>query len=166
MFDFWKFYKGLLNRRNYFDNYWDQFPSGQLLRFKAETLQLLRENSRNRDAKGLANTIAVICNDGADKDYTEILLALLDEKWHTSEEDIITALELIKDPKSIDKLYQVAENVPEYDDMRAVAKKCIWAISSIGTPEAIQKLKMLEHSADPIIRENAIFQLEHILKNN
>lgn len=166
MFDFWKFYKGLLDRTDYFDNYWDQFPEGQNFQFKEETLSLLKENVSNKDKKGLANTLAVIYGDGADSDYTDILLQLLDEKWHISEEDIISVLELIKDPKSVDKIYEVALDVPDYDDMRAIAKKCIWVLSAINTPEAVQKLKLLTEVDDPIIKENAIFELEQVLKKN
>jgi hypothetical protein len=166
MFDFWKFYKGLLNRTSYFDNYWEQFPKVSRLQFKEETLSLLKDNVVNKNDKGLANTLAVICNDGADSDYTDILLQLLDEKWHISEEDIISVLELIKDPKSVNKLFEVALDVPDYDDMRAIAKKCMWALSAINTPEAIQKLKLLEKVDDPIIKENATFQLEQVLKEN
>jgi hypothetical protein len=166
MFDFWKFYNGLLNRTDYFDNYWDQFPEGERLQFKEETLSLLKENVANKNERGLANTLSVICNDGADGDYTDILLQLLDETWHVSEEDIVSVLELIKDPKSVDKLYEVALDVPDYDDMRAVAKKCIWALSAINTPEAVQKLKLLEKFDDPIIKENAAFELKQVLKKN
>jgi hypothetical protein len=166
MFDFWKFYKGLFNRTDYFDNYWEQFPDGNCLQFKEQTLSLLKDNATNNDDKGLANTLAVLFYDGADTDYTDILLQLLDEKWHTSEEDIISMLELIKDPKSVDKLYKVALDVPDYDDMRAIAKKCIWALSAINTPEAVQKLKLLENVDDPIIKENAAFELEQLLKKN
>lgn len=164
MFDFNKFYQGLLNRTDYFNNYWEQFPSGRLMRYKKETLSLLKENIKSKDEKGLSCTLAVIYNDGADEDYTEILLQLLDEKWHTSEEDIVGVLELIKDPKSVDQLYEVAINVPDYDDMRALAKKCMWSLSAINTPEAIQKLKLLQSCNDPIIEENATFQLEQVIK--
>lgn len=164
MFDFWKFYRGLLNRTDYFDDYWEQFPKGRLLRFKKETLSLLKENVTNKDEKGLAATVAVLYWDGADRDYTSILLQLLDEKWHKSEEDIISVLEIIRDPGSVDKLFEAALNVPDYDDMRAIAKKCMWALSAINTPESIQKLKLLEKVDDPIIKENATFQLEQVLK--
>lgn len=162
MLDFWKFYLGLSSRSDHFDDYWERFPTGHLFQFKRETLFLLRENVSNRDPIGLANTLAVICRDGADSDYTEILLNLLDETWHISEEDIVEVLELIKDPKSIEKLYEVAVNIPDYDEMRALAKKCMWALSAINTPEAIHKLKLLQNSVDPIIKENASFQLEHL----
>ena len=166
MFNFWKFYSGLLNRTDYFDDYWEQFPEGKRLQFKEETLSLLKDNAANKNSKGLANTLAVIYNDGADFDYTDILMRLLDEKWHTSEEDIICVLEIIKDPKSVNKLYEVALNIPEYDDMRAIAKKCMWALSAINTPEAVKKLKLLKNVDDIIIKENATFQLEEVLKKN
>lgn len=165
-FDFWKFYNKLLTRTDYFDNYWDQFPEGGLLQFKEQTLALLKENVKEKDAKKLDATISVICRDGADEDYTDILLRLLDENWHTSEEDIVSVLEIIKDPKSVEKLYSVAINVPDYDEMRALAKKCMWALGAIKTPAAIQKLKLLQNSDDAIISENATFQLEHVVNRN
>ncbi|MFV0328206.1 MAG: HEAT repeat domain-containing protein [Dysgonomonas sp.] len=165
MFDFWEFYKELSVRTSYFDNYWDQFPQGRLLRFKKETLSLLRDVVEKKDAVKLSNIIAIIFNDGADKDYTDILLPLLGEKWHTSEEDIVEVLELIKDPKSVDKLYETAINIPDYDDMRSLAKKCMWALSAIKTPEAIEKLKLLQTIDDQIIKENAVFQLANLSKS-
>lgn len=166
MFDFWRFYNGLAHRRDYFDNYWKKFPKGRLLRFKKETLSLLKNNFSNKDAEGLSYTLAVIYDDGADSDYTDTLLLLLDEKWHISEEDIVSVLELIKDPKSIDKLYDVAINVPDYDEMRALAKKCMWALKAINTPEAIEKLRLLQNTDDQIISENATFHLERLVNKN
>ena len=166
MFDFWKFYNGLLNRKNLFDNYWNQFPEGRHLSFKKETLALLNKSIQSRDTIGLSNTLAVIYRDGADADYTEILLSLLDQDWHTSEEDVVGILEQIKDPKSINKLYEVAIKIPDYDDMRALAKKCIWALSAINTSESIEKLKLLQMFDDPIVRENATFQLDDNFNEN
>lgn len=163
MFDFNKFYRGLLKRTNYFDNYWEQFPKGKLNRYKSETLSLLKENIKNKDEKGLSCTLAIIYNDGADEDYTDILLTLLDEKWHMQEEDIVGILELIKDPKSINKLYDLIVDIPDYDDMRALAKKCMWALSAINTVESREKLFLLKESHDSIIKENAIFQLKNII---
>jgi HEAT repeat protein len=164
MFDFWKFYQGLFSRTDFLDDYWDQFPEGRLLRFKKETLSLLKATLSEKKEDRLANIIDIIYSDGADSDYTDTLIALLDEHWHIDHENIVSILELIKDPKSIDKLYEAAVNVPEYDDMRALAKKCIRALSTINTPEAVEKLKVLCNSNDSIIKENAMFVLGHLLK--
>ncbi len=165
MFDFWRFYNGLFKRSDYFDNYWDQFAEGQFM-FKEQTLPLLKESAKEKNPEKLEATISVISRDGADEDCTDILLQLLDEHWHISEEDIVSVLEIIKDPRSVERLYTVAINVPDYDEMRALAKKCMWALSAINTPEAIAKLKLLQNSDDMIIKENATFQLEHVVKRH
>jgi len=165
IFDFNKFYQGLLTRdeyTDYGDNYWDQFPEGRLLRFKAETLSLLKENLENEDKNGLASTLSIIYCDGADQDYTDTLLSLSEEDWHLDIELIVEIIELTKDPKAINKLFELAVNVPDYDEMRALAKKCMYALSAINTPESIEKLMILKESDDPIIKENAEMQLEYL----
>lgn len=164
MFDFSKFYQGLLNRTDYFNNYWDQFPIGRKKRYKTEVLSLLRENVKNKDEKGLSCTLSVAFFDGADRDYTGILLSLLEEEWHTLEEDIVEVLGLTKDPMCIKKLYELAINVPDYDDGRAMAKKCILALGAINTAESKEKLSLLKESDDPIIKQAAIDQLEYNAK--
>lgn len=161
MKDFNKFYKKLLEGKIYFD----KFPQRRLLRYKNETLRLLKENIINKDARGLSCTLAVLFYDGADTDYTDILLSLLDQKWHILEEDIVEVLELIRDPKSVDKLYQEIINIPDYDDMRALAKKAIRALGAIGTNEAIDKLEQLLNVNDDIIKEAAFEQISFINKD-
>lgn len=166
MFDFWKFYSGLLNRNNFFDDYWEQFPSDEDFLFKTETLSLLKGDFASQNKRGLHNTLSVIYVDGADNDYTDILLNLLDEKWHDSEEDIVSILELIKDPKSINKLFELALDIPDYDEMRGLSKKCIYALSAINTPEAIQKLEILAKHDDDIIKENANYEIKRLAKKD
>lgn len=166
-FDFDKFYAGLLIRSDdcWDDNYWDQFPERRTLRFKDKSLPLLKKNIEDRNVKGLESILAIISCDGADGDYTDILLSLLDENWHFSEENIVSVLYDIKDPRSIDKLYELAINVPDYDDMRALAKKCMWTLRAINTPASIEKLKLLNALDDEIIKENAAFHLSNLSKS-
>lgn len=84
---------------------------------------------------------------------------LEDETWHTKIEDIISLLEDIKDPKSIELLYKTAINVPDYDEMRSVAKKCLWALLAINTPEAMEKIYLLKRCDDVYIRDGAAMVL-------
>lgn len=163
MFDFDKFYKGLLERTDYSSNYWAKFPKHQF-QFKSKTLHLLKENAENKDDKALDSILAIIFYDGADKEYTAMLLQLLDADWHIRIEDIVSVLEVVKDPASIDKLYEVAVNVPDYDEMRSLAKKCIAALGAINTPASIEKLVLLKHSDDALISENAASELEYSAK--
>lgn len=164
MFDYSRFYNGLFNRIDLFDNYWDKFPKGQQKLYKTENLNLLKRNIEERDAVGLSHIIAIIIHDGADSDFTHLLLPLLNESWHTAVEDIISVLEIIKDPNSVNDLYIRTINVPEYDDMRAIAKKCMWALFEINTTESKDKLILLSKIDDEIISENADFHLKNFDK--
>lgn len=167
MIDFVDFYNGLLRGEEFTNkNYWEKFPKGRLLQFKEQTLYLLQENIRNKDENGLGATLTLLEVDGADKDYTVYLIKALNEDWHMEYEGIVEVLEIIKDPNSVDQLYDTAVNVPDYDEMCALAKKCMWALSAINTPEAVEKLRLLAKADDPIIKENAIFQLEKVLKTS
>lgn len=163
MFDFWKFYRGLFHRKSHFDNYWDNFPQDRAFRFKSITLDLLRKSIDERDAKALSYNLSIIWRDGADRDFTDLLLHLLSQSWHQSEEDIVEILGIIRDPKSVEKLYEIAVNVPDYDEMRALAKKCIWSLWEIRTEDAIEKLVKLSKSDDIIIKENAENRLKGLI---
>ncbi|MCT4685776.1 hypothetical protein [Vallitalea sp.] len=123
---------------------------------KDEILKLLNDNLRSKDDIGLSHTITVLYLDGADSDFTHILLQLLECDWHILHEDIVDVLELIKDPISVDKLYNLALNVPEDDECCSLGKKCIWALSAINTEDSRRKIKLLCNSQEPIIRETAI----------
>jgi hypothetical protein len=164
MFDFSTFYKGLFHRTDYFDGYLDKYPEGREKKNKEQIINLLNENLRLKDSGGLAHTLTVAYLDGVDEDYTDLLLYLLKQDWHQLQEDVIDILEMTKDPKSIDTLYKFAINIPDYDDGRSIAKKCIWALGSINTPEAIEKLTLLKSFDDPIIKKAAIMELEHKTK--
>lgn len=134
--------------------YWKQYPVGQLL-FKENILSLLKECIAEQNAEELTYILIMAFKDGVDKDYTDILMRLLEENWHTEQENIVSLLEDAMDPKSIEILYETAVNVPDYDEMRALAKKCIWALWAIKTPEANEKLKLLQRNNDEIIRDTA-----------
>jgi len=163
MFDFWKFYNGLFNRSDIiFDGYWDKFPVFGSLKYKTETLSLLKQNIKNKNVEGLIHTLAVIYADGADKDYTNDLLFLLEENWHLLTENIIEILEIIKDPNTVNKVYEIAINIPDYDEMRAIAIKCMRVLTAVNSRESINKLKLLAKFNDKIISEYAILDLEKI----
>ncbi|CDG95454.1 conserved hypothetical protein [Xenorhabdus bovienii str. puntauvense] len=98
-------------------------------------------------------------------EYTciHILNILILMQWHNSHEDLARLLQRYKDPSSVDALYQVSNFELEYldfDDSYALAVKCIWGLGDIGTPEALEKLKILSTSDNEIIKENAINQLK------
>lgn len=109
---------------------------------------------------GLIECLIILAwQDGLNQEYTQVLCELLAEDWHESAEDIAMMLEEIRDPLSVESLYERALKIPEYDDGRSLAKKCIWALKAINTEQAMEKLILLTHSADHIISEAAANQL-------
>ena len=129
--------------------------------------ELIREMSITRNSKDvqlLEYLLTMASHDGVNKSYTQILCDLLKDDWHDSYEDIVMVLEEIKDPNSINCLYEAAINIPDYDDGRSLAKKCIWALGAINTEEANNKLEALKEFNDPIISEVAGMQLAHAKK--
>jgi hypothetical protein len=117
--------------------------------------------AREQQAAGLLEVVlAIASEDGVDQRFTPLLLPLLAETWHHSTEDIVMLLEEIRDPASVNLLHRTALAIPDYDDGRSLAKKCIWTLGAINTAEARAKLALLQQVTDPIIREAATTELQ------
>lgn len=96
--------------------------------------------------------------------FTVKLCELLNYTWHTKHEDIAMLLENIAAPDTVDCLYKVVElkfDYLDYDDTYQFARKCVKALSRIGTEEAIDKLKMLTLSKTKEIAAYAIKELRY-----
>ena len=92
------------------------------------------------------------------EDSVDLLNRLLLEDWHHSHEDIVSLLQDMKSPKSVEPLYETALkqfNYLNYDDSFGLARKCTWALSVINTNESIAKLKLLSQAENPSIRQYA-----------
>jgi hypothetical protein len=103
--------------------------------------------------------------DAFSQGYSRILCKLLLEGWHYKHEDIILILQKLKDPASVNCLYQSALmhlDYLDYDETHALARKAIHALADINTDEARQKLALLAESNVPVIREKAEKQLRKL----
>jgi len=101
------------------------------------------------------------------EEFIEILCKLMKESWHFQHENIASIFQDMKSPKTIDCLYVAALTQFEYlefDEAFALAVKCIWALGDINTPESKDKLRLLSQSENEIIRDNAINQLNRVIK--
>jgi hypothetical protein len=95
---------------------------------------------------------------GLSASWAPLLCELLRTDWHFKHEDIASALQDIRDPSTVDVLYDAAlKRHPylDYDDAFALAVKCIWALHDIGTAAAKEKLVLLTQSDNEVIRRNA-----------
>lgn len=97
------------------------------------------------------------------EDSLQILCDLLKEHWHYQHENILIMLQELKDPKSVDFIYQTAKTkyeYLEYNDCYSLIIKCCWALGDINTNESLEKLKQLSQSNNEIIKDAAIEQLK------
>lgn len=121
------------------------------------------KNARNIEAYiYLVSAFNLYC-----QELTDIFSGLILEDWHERHEDIAGILQRMKDPKSVDALFQAIYKQYDYlnyDDSYSFEVKCIWALGDIGDNAAKEKLSCLSESGNEIISENAKKQLQRIDK--
>lgn len=128
--------------------------------------ELLAEAVRRRDANavdvGLSLTVAF---EQLGPERIPVLCDLLVSDWHHSHEDVARFLQEFADPTAVPALREAAElDLPyrEYDESRALSRKCMWALSDIRTSEAVAALESLSHSRNPVVRDLAAYHLAKV----
>ena len=102
---------------------------------------------------------------GLDRRHVPLLSRVLPEPWHHCHEDIAWALQHLASAGSEEALYVTAVadySYLDYDEVFALARKCAWALGDIGTPAAVQKLRLLLQSDNPVKREHALEQIRRL----
>lgn len=97
-------------------------------------------------------------------EYVPALVQLLGTAWHFRHEDVVSALQRLKDPRAVDGLYQealVSYEYLNYDEFFGFARKCTWALADIGTPEAKAKLQLLAQVNNIMVAGYAQRRLDH-----
>jgi hypothetical protein len=126
-------------------------------------LRWLQEAYDTRNADDLSAALIIGFSFGFDPEHKEILRHLIDEDWHYSHEDVVSALETWPTPDTVGALFRATQWIPkslEYDDVRALAVKAIWALGKIPGIEAETKLETLARSENGTLRKNAMKQLQ------
>lgn len=116
-----------------------------------------------QDATDVELSLILCSRFGYDATLLPLLLELAPATWHHKHEDVVTMLGKLKTAETIDALYQATQWVPDYldyDDSRALARKAIWALGSIGDPRAEEALKRLLSDTDEEVREAAAEQVQ------
>jgi len=139
-------------------DYLEQLPD-HTFSYTDDLLIEIQEAIRHKASEYLEMLLCICSWDGVNNRYTKLLCNLLNADWHEWHEDIVMLLDEIKDPESIDSIYEIALKIPDFDDGRSLAKKSIWALGSIGTIKAMGKLKILSENEDPIINKAARLEL-------
>jgi hypothetical protein len=93
-----------------------------------------------------------------------LLVQALPMTWHTRHEDVVHALQRLREPTAVEALYREATAVHgylEYDEEFGLARKCTWALADIGTEEARSRLEELSRNANATIAAFAQKRLDH-----
>jgi len=115
-------------------------------------LHLLRDALGRQHGEDLARAMLLVdTRQAPSENLAPVLAQALEEPWHELHEDIARTLQLCRDPRTVPALARAARTKHAYlayDDSHAFARKCIWALADIGTPEAHAHLQELAQEAD------------------
>ncbi|MDG4824616.1 hypothetical protein O7635_22430 [Asanoa sp. WMMD1127] len=98
-------------------------------------------------------------------DPVPLLCRLLVADWHRDHENIARFLQEYADPRAVPALRRAADMefaYRDFDDSRALSRKCMWALSDIRTAEAVAALESLTGSADERVRDLAAYHLAKV----
>jgi hypothetical protein len=126
----------------------------------------LREAIVSRDAGALEYALTLCFRFKLEtRDVALILAELLVQPWHHSHEDIALTLQDLRVAETADALAAAALMKHPYLDNvyenNVFARKCIWALADIGTPEARRHLESLSLCVDPEIASYAQRRLDY-----
>jgi HEAT repeat protein len=94
--------------------------------------------------------------------YTEVLCGVLArQRDDVNNEDLVDALAEIADPASVACLRDALHWDPPWDEFGQLARKAVWALAAIGTPEAMAVVREAAHDERTKPREAAIHELRH-----
>ena len=127
------------------------------------TLDLLEESYEGKKPDDVEYALMFgISFGGFSPEHLDLLCRLSEADWHYKHEDVVTALDKLRDKRAIETLCHSALKRHEYlnyDDARALAVKAIWALGNLNDPSADEKLKLLATNDDKIVRDEAAKQL-------
>ena len=86
--------------------------------------------------------------------YLDLLNKLILCGWHRQHENVASALDEIRSPKSTKFLYKailLKHDCLAWDENFAFERKCVWALAKIGTLEAKEKLNQLKNYDNELI---------------
>lgn len=124
---------------------------------------LLNESFKEQDSETLYLTLLFMFLTTFPEGIEEVLCDLLIENWHQSHEDIVSIFQLnYKYPGCVDNIVKAMGmklDYLAYNEGESLIVKCAWALGSLKTEYAIQKLKELAESDNAIIANAAHYQL-------
>lgn len=126
---------------------------------------------QSRNANDLEYGLVILFAIEKDNNLTDLLNKLLLEPWHREYEELAHSLQGRKSPESIPFLKKAMQNKYEYLESyetgtRQFVNQCGHVLKSIGTDAAINVIKELSESDDPILKDEMLYRLSRIEGRN
>lgn len=128
-----------------------------------ENLRLLEAAVASGDTVTIENAVRRAYSDGLKTAYAPALIEILTQANHRRHEDVVTALQILKDPRASDALFHAAliqHDYLNYDEYFGLARKCTWALADIGSPTAFEYLQRLAAGSNGVVARYAQKRLE------
>jgi len=113
---------------------------------------------RDRNADAFESALVSVSRSRPPPGLARALSDALLMPWHCRHEDVARMLQKLREPCSVDALFEAAtsrHDYLDYDECFCLARKCTWALADIGTPEARARLEKLALSPNGVIAEFA-----------
>lgn len=125
---------------------------------------LLEKAYKEQNGEDLECVLLIGFTFGFAPKHVGLLCHILEARWHYSHENIVGALQDLRDSSAVDALERTAHAHHEYldyDEVFGLARKCTWALADIGTTEAQQALTRIAASDNSLIAGYARKRLVH-----
>ncbi|NUO00424.1 MAG: hypothetical protein HUU01_07375 [Saprospiraceae bacterium] len=131
----------------------------------------LQESLQREDAESVYYLLMLGSKFDFSEDTVGILCDLINEKWHTSQEEIARILGMqFAGTLSVERVATAMQNQYPHmgsEDFRfPFVIKCAYALADSGKAEGIEKLKELACSEDTVVRVSAQWQLDRLAGKN
>lgn len=129
-----------------------------------ELIQLFEEAIKSENSDEIEVVLTFSFSNSNFKDFEKYFLELLGHDWHFNHEDIARLLQQFGSTHSVDEIFKATTKkfqYLDYDDSKAFARKCTWALADIGSCEAKEALVKLSKNEDAEIADYAKKRVEN-----
>ena len=134
---------------------------------KEDIKNLLEQIIENQNPDELEYGLVILYATEENNEMLDVIHKLILEPWHREYEELAHDIQRRKRPESIPFLKQAIQSKYDYLESygtgtRQFINQCGHALKSIGTEEAINTIRELSKSEDPIIKDEMLYRISKI----
>jgi hypothetical protein len=138
---------------------------------KKDIRNFIEEIIKHKNPDHLEYGLVILFAFEENNEMIDLINQLILEPWHRSYEELVHNLQRRKRTESIPFLKKAIQNKYEYLEVtgtgtRQFINQCGHALRSIGTQEALDIIRQLSQSKDPIIKDEMLYRISKIEGRN